>query len=145
MFPVLLGFFLLRTCFPPYIKCTVGAASTSSLVIVCPLLYALFLHSFFTKQTNSVISQYRGKGNLYNSLCRSTISNSQKIVASPHSHTRKLYLRVSPDDPLLFHRFTRLLERLAAEDDFPSPTCMRTTVDVVNALRTFLSGLARMM
>ncbi|KAK4829473.1 hypothetical protein QYF61_004763 [Mycteria americana] len=37
-------------------------------------------------------------------------------------------------------RFTRLLERLAAEDDFPSPTCMRTTVDVVNALR---SGLMR--
>lgn len=56
-----------------------------------------------------------------------------------------VYLNVSPEDPLLFHRLTRLLERLAAEEDFPSPTCMRTTVEVVNALRTFLSGLARMM
>lgn len=56
------------------------------------------------------------------------------------------HLSVSPDDPLLFHRFTRLLERLAAEDAFPpSPTCMRTTVDVVKALRTLRSGFAKMM
>lgn len=29
--------------------------------------------------------------------------------------------------------------------DFPSPTCIRTTSDVVKALRTFLSGLAMIM
>ncbi|KAG7261126.1 hypothetical protein CRUP_004314 [Coryphaenoides rupestris] len=39
----------------------------------------------------------------------------------------------------------RLEERLAAEEDLPSPTCMRTTVLVVKALRTLRSGLARMM
>lgn len=56
-----------------------------------------------------------------------------------------IYLSVSAVEPLRFHRLTMLEERLAAEDDLPSPTCMRTTVLVVKALRTFRSGLARMM
>lgn len=62
--------------------------------------------------------------------------------ANTHTHT---YLSVSPVEPLRFHRLTRLDERLAAEEDFPSPTCMRTTVLVVKALRTLRSGLAKMM
>lgn len=63
------------------------------------------------------------------------------IPHTPH----KLYLRVSPEEPLLFHRLTRLLDLLAAEEDLPSPTVHAHPVDVVKALRTFLSGLARMM
>lgn len=65
--------------------------------------------------------------------------------ATQRSTEPAAYLRVSAVDPLRFHRLTRLEERLAAEDDFPSPTCMRTTVLVVKALRTLRSGLAKMM
>ncbi|TNN59072.1 hypothetical protein EYF80_030706 [Liparis tanakae] len=57
-----------------------------------------------------------------------------------------MYLTVSSPDPRRRNKLAMLLE------DFPvlvtflaSPTCMRTTVDVVKALRTFFSGLASMM
>lgn len=49
-------------------------------------------------------------------------------------------------DPGFFRR--NMLRKLLLPDgaaDFPSPTCIRTTSEVVKALRTFLSGLAMIM
>lgn len=49
-------------------------------------------------------------------------------------------------DPLRRNKLAMLLEDFPALAAFlASPTCMRTTVDVVKALRTFFSGLASMM
>lgn len=49
-------------------------------------------------------------------------------------------------DPPRRNKLAMLLEDLPALAAFlASPTCMRTTVDVVKALRTFFSGLASIM
>lgn len=56
------------------------------------------------------------------------------------------YLMLSCADPLRRNKLAMLLEDLPALAAFlASPTCMRTTVDVVKALRTFFSGLASIM
>lgn len=53
---------------------------------------------------------------------------------------------LSWEEPPRRNKLAMLLEDLPALAAFlASPTCMRTTVDVVKALRTFFSGLASMM
>lgn len=57
-----------------------------------------------------------------------------------------IYLMLSCAEPRRRKKLAMLLEDLPVFAAFlASPTCMRTTVDVVKALRTFFSGLASMM
>lgn len=57
-----------------------------------------------------------------------------------------IYLMLSCAEPQRRNKLAMLLDDLPDLAAFlASPTCMRTTVDVVKALRTFFSGLASMM